>query len=344
MRGMENGNLESKSINELNIFDREQSFKKIIQDVLDKVEKLGVAGNVLMEIGLKLCGKAYGHSEKTVACNVVYQTTDYEMFKFLKGNREINKTNEKNLEKNFGENGENYVMNPIIVNEKMEIIDGQHRFTALKKIGKPIHYIVVKGVGGDAAQRMNQVSLRWSLLNYVKYHKETDPNCARLYELIRIYNEEKPRGKGLGVTTIYANILGRPASSSNQAVKDALTSKSFRLSEKEFEDAKGYFNTLLTFRNEYEFLQNTEHADKLLNAIYYLMVFKGCSENRFRNGLKIMSTQKERKVLKSENFQQCLNTAYEIYCMCPGRYKKLDMKEVNKECHPVTRRKSKTKA
>ena len=53
-----------------------------------------------------------------------------------------------------------------------------------------------------------------------------------LNELIKIYNMEKPRGKKLTVTTIYGNVLGHPASSSNQAVKDLLTSNSFKFSEK----------------------------------------------------------------------------------------------------------------
>ena len=328
---------------ELKVLNREQLFKEAFQDVLDKLEKLGIASNLLMDIALKLFERAVGCSSKTHVCTVVYETTDYEMFRFIEGNREINKTNEKNLKKNFGENGEDYIMNPIIVNEKMEIIDGQHRFKALKELGKPIHYIVVEGIGCDAAQRMNQVSLRWSLLNYVKYHSETDPNCARLYELIKIYNMEKPRGKKLTVTTIYGNVLGHPASSSNQAVKDLLTSNSFKFSEKEYEKAKGKFNIVSEFKKEYKFLSKTAHPDKLLSAIYYLIAVKGCNQTRFSNGLKMMSTQKDRKDLKSGNFKECLNTAYEIYCMGPGRYKKLDIDEINKECHPIARKKGKTK-
>ena len=60
----------------------------------------------------------------------ILRTNKYEIFKELKGNREISPlriTKIINSIKNVG-----YIINPIIVNEKMEIIDGQGRLEALR--------------------------------------------------------------------------------------------------------------------------------------------------------------------------------------------------------------------
>lgn len=50
---------------ELKVLNREQLFKEAFQDVLDKLEKLGIASNLLMDIALKLFERAVGCSSKT---------------------------------------------------------------------------------------------------------------------------------------------------------------------------------------------------------------------------------------------------------------------------------------
>ena len=38
-----------------------------------------------------------------------------------------------------------YLVSPILVNEKMEVIDGQHRLQAQKELNLPTYYIKNKG-------------------------------------------------------------------------------------------------------------------------------------------------------------------------------------------------------
>lgn len=69
-------------------------------------------------------------------------TSNYSRFKHLNGNRNIVEPHLRRLIKSIQENGwlEN---SPVLVNQKYEIIDGQHRFEACKTLGLPIEYMVV---------------------------------------------------------------------------------------------------------------------------------------------------------------------------------------------------------
>lgn len=57
----------------------------------------------------------------------VYETNDYSQFKRLVGYRELKESHVQKLIKSFQKNGE--FLNPIIVNEKMEIIDAHSTIT-----------------------------------------------------------------------------------------------------------------------------------------------------------------------------------------------------------------------
>jgi len=89
----------------------------------------------------------------------VQQTTDYSKFKFLQGNRDINKAHAQRI-KDSMEN--KTIISPILVNEKNEVIDGQHRLKALQELGKPVHYLKVNGYGLDEVQILNMNSKNWT--------------------------------------------------------------------------------------------------------------------------------------------------------------------------------------
>ena len=68
----------------------------------------------------------------------IHSTGDLSVFKILDGNRNINLGNVDRLVKSIEENG--FLQMPIIVNENYEVIDGQHRLMAAKKINSIIYY------------------------------------------------------------------------------------------------------------------------------------------------------------------------------------------------------------
>lgn len=111
----------------------------------------------------------------------VYETMDYDLFTFLEGNRNLNKAN---LRKLIASMEEEHLLIPIIVNEKFQIIDGQHRFTACKVLEKPIHYIINQGYGLEQVKRANTVGVNWTNEDFLQtYIEDGDPNYISIHEL-----------------------------------------------------------------------------------------------------------------------------------------------------------------
>lgn len=96
----------------------------------------------------------------------IHKTTDYSKFKYLKGNRETNKAHKASLNKSIHKNGALFSI--IIVNEKFEIIDGQHRFEIFQELGLPIYYVIKRGYGLKHVQTYNQNSKNWSLKQFLE--------------------------------------------------------------------------------------------------------------------------------------------------------------------------------
>ena len=82
----------------------------------------------------------------------VMRSNNYDMFKFMEGNRKINSSN---LNQIIVSMREKQLIIPITVNEKFEIIDGQHRFSACKYLGLPVYFIIEKGYNIEDVIRAN---------------------------------------------------------------------------------------------------------------------------------------------------------------------------------------------
>ncbi len=94
----------------------------------------------------------------------VYVTYDYGLFKTISGNRNLNELHVERLKRSMAKQ---YLVSPIIVNERFYIIDGQHRFEAVKTLGLPVYYIVGKGYGLHEVQQLNLVFRAWSVDDFL---------------------------------------------------------------------------------------------------------------------------------------------------------------------------------
>lgn len=102
---------------------------------------------------------------------VIYKTKDYDKFKTIKGNRKLNTRNFGKLLKSMTEE---QLISPILVNSNFEIIDGQHRYTTSKELGKYVYYYMVEGYGIDQVRRSNLVSSNWIKSDYLNMHLEAE--------------------------------------------------------------------------------------------------------------------------------------------------------------------------
>jgi hypothetical protein len=62
-----------------------------------------------------------------------------------------------------------YMLNPIIVNENMYVIDGQHRLQALTMLNLPVYYVIQEG--GDCMSIINyQTSKKWTVEDFIRFY------------------------------------------------------------------------------------------------------------------------------------------------------------------------------
>lgn len=111
--------------------------------------------------------------------NKILTTTDYDMFRKI-SNRKI--TENPKLEEELLSEGQRQ---PILVNGKMEVIDGQHRLYYLRKHRKPVRFIIDPTANFKTVISMNTSAVNWALQDYVySFSLEGDPEFIKLAKFL----------------------------------------------------------------------------------------------------------------------------------------------------------------
>jgi hypothetical protein len=102
-----------------------------------------------------------------------YETSDYALFSFKKGNRVVMDAHVSFLVSAMKEEDLHYY-DPIEVNKKMEIEDGQHRFLARQRLKLPVYYFLKNGECTiDQIQKLNTGRRNW------KYSDILNTQCVK---------------------------------------------------------------------------------------------------------------------------------------------------------------------
>lgn len=83
------------------------------------------------------------------SATIVYQSTDYEKFTFISGNRPINQAKINRIIAEIEDGNDMLEYNPIQVevdleNNVMPIDDGQHRYLISMRLQRPVYYIIIR--------------------------------------------------------------------------------------------------------------------------------------------------------------------------------------------------------
>ena len=117
-----------------------------------------------------------------------YRTTDYDLFKRLEGNRDVLASRVNKIRKSIQKYG--YIYNPIVVNEKYEIVDGQGRFEALRTEGLPIDFVIAHGAGLNECVALNASGTIWTMKDYIaSYCEQGNENYIRMRDLMNDFPE-----------------------------------------------------------------------------------------------------------------------------------------------------------
>ncbi|MFC0136801.1 hypothetical protein CD127_12320 [Staphylococcus petrasii] len=203
-------------------------------------------------------GEAFEQNTMNLPVNEVYKTDDLDMFKFTKFNRNILFTDEmlKQAKEGF--------ISPIIVNEYMVVIDGQHRLEHAKKAGVPIEYIVKPGLTEHDIVRMNTTQRPWSLLNFIESY--ANQGSEEYVSLLNLLN------KKYAGTTVVISVARNNTTATG--VTELIKSGEFEFIN--FEETLNFLKYYEKFRNE----TNTPKRTKVALALYSLFRIDGFDGDR----------------------------------------------------------------
>jgi ParB/Sulfiredoxin domain len=113
-------------------------------------------------------------------------TLDYSRFKRIVGNRGVRRAHIKNLADAIRQDATSVRYNPIVVNEKMEVIDGQHRLEAIKslksELNLPVYYIMEPNLTLDNVISLNSGTKAWTPLDFADSFIERGNKNYQIYK------------------------------------------------------------------------------------------------------------------------------------------------------------------
>jgi hypothetical protein len=94
------------------------------------------------------------------------KTNDYTIFRNINGNRKVNEGHVLRLT-NAIERKNLLPYYPILCNENMEIIDGQHRLAAAVRLGYDVYYEKIAGLRIEDVMEINTNSKSWAIRDFI---------------------------------------------------------------------------------------------------------------------------------------------------------------------------------
>ena len=116
-------------------------------------------------------------------------TTDYDQFGVLDGNRAISHRHVRELKRLITSNGNLNDKFPIKVNANMEILDGQHRYQALRELELPIVYEIIDGANINTVRAINLGNRNWDWKDMAQsYHDLGNDEYGWFLNYVESYN------------------------------------------------------------------------------------------------------------------------------------------------------------
>jgi len=119
--------------------------------------------------------------DKKVRSPQQYESTDYNKFKFVEANRDLNEHHVKEIMKEI-ENNDLRDESPVKVSDKFELMEGQHTFVGCERLGLPVKYIFSRMTIDDIG-RYNGSQKPWTSVQVLNHY------CVREFEDYLILNE-----------------------------------------------------------------------------------------------------------------------------------------------------------
>lgn len=226
---------------------------------------------------------------------IVYRTNNYSKFRRLNGNRSVQQARVQKIIGSIKKVG--YVMSPIIVNQSYEVIDGQGRLEALKQLGLPVDYIVVKDIGVNECIAMNLIQTNWALSDFIDSYAERGAvPYVYMQQLIKRF------GKKFSLKVINNAVTG----------KDEVSAKAIKNGELNC-DAHDYENAIEILNYLLDYREMIKRVDGHIEFYYMALAF--CYRDQAVNNARMLQnfTRLQANLYPVVNIFQALEVVEEIY-------------------------------
>lgn len=172
----------------------------------------------------------------------IWRTDNYNAFGKCVGNRKTSPAKVKKIARAM-ERGDLHQFYPVLINEKCEIIDGQHTLEARKLRGEEVEFQIGVGLTIQDVANRNSAQNSWNPKNHVEnYIKQGNNNYQILEDVV------KENGLGYLMT---ANMLyfGRPTEGGNEKVKNLVEEGDFVVKKSTLNKVKSFLNKIKDFKN-----------------------------------------------------------------------------------------------
>lgn len=209
------------------------------------------------------------------------KTKDYSIFRNVTGNRQVTPAHVESLAAAI-ERRNLLEYFPVLVNENMEVIDGQHRLMAAAKLNVPIHYEKVKGLTLDDIMSINTASKNWSINDFIDaYVRLGNAHYAVLQDFIKRH--------GLGAS-VAAGLL-RGYSGMLKGGNVAIRAGTFKVLSEDY--AEKVANRLGELQKYADFKTTTE--PQFIQALMKVMSNEDFDYDRLLAKLSLSSTKLQKK-------------------------------------------------
>ena len=256
----------------------------------------------------------------------VYTTKDYSIFKRLVGNRDIPESRISKIVESIQTIG--WVHNPIIVNENMEVIDGQGRLTALQRLKMPVEYIVAEGAGNKECIYMNMNMVNWALPDFIKsYAEQGNENYQRLLSLIENYAN--------GNLNIISTAVYRVSKAKTREIKSGI----LQLTEEQYRAAIPRLEYIKPILEEIDYKKLPGSVVTLMQTLIYYYDYPEVDKERLKYSVEkyiynatpwVLNTDCEREVENCYNYGLSLEKKLSIAYLVKEERRRRKI-ELNKE-------------
>lgn len=192
--------------------------------------------------------------------NNVYETDDYSIFQFSKFNRNVL------LRKEMLQQAKEGFLSPIIVNENLMVIDGQHRLKASEQVGVPVEFIIKPGLNEHDIVRMNTVQKPWSLKNFIEAF--ANQGKEEYIKLVNLLNQG------------YADTTAVLVASTNNMTTGGSSKKVIQEGNFKFFNYEKTVEFLNWYKNDFKKRTGTPTKSKVCIALWGLYQIEGIDLNR----------------------------------------------------------------